>query len=68
MIRFKIHKIARLENTTYSSAKEKVLNLASVMPGKTRHERVDAACEMIFEKIEEKRIIFQNVTFLELQI
>ena len=63
MIRLKIERIARMSFRSYNVARKRVLNLAPVMPGNTKNEKVDAACEMILRYLDKQQIIFQNVDF-----
>ena len=63
MLKYKINKIAKQTNRTYASAKKRVETLAPVMEGRSKYEKLNKACEMILERIERQRVVFQNVNF-----
>lgn len=63
MIKLKIERISRMNFRSYNSSRKRVLNLAAVMPGETKTERVDEACELILIRLAKREIIFQNVNF-----
>jgi len=63
MIKYKIERIAHLSFRSYKSARKRVLNLAPVMKGRTRIEKIENACDMILVRLKNQQIVFRNVNF-----
>lgn len=66
MIRSKISKIAKKTNCRYRVAKKRVENLAPVMEGVNRFQKINAACDKVLENIATQDAVFVNVNFMNL--